>query len=316
MATKVLTEGEEVVSTAGSAVTIGVFDGVHRGHQWLLRRLRKLAGPDVPVVVVSFDPHPLQVLRPVAAPKMLTDVGQRLRMLDELGVADACLILTFDAARREQRAGEFIDQVLLDQLHAAHVMVGSDFRFGRDREGDVATLERAGRTAGFTTQAAPLLPVAAPLVNQPCSSTYIRRLVAQGRVDQAGLLLGRPHEVRGVVAGTSRPIGGRGTPVVVVRVLPTTALPVDGSYAGALLTADGRRWPAGLSIRQGVTAGAQPLVDVHAVGDLSSSIGHSVTLHFVRPLWVSDRDRLIAAVVSHADALGEASASGGWAAST
>lgn len=313
---KLLSEGEELSSAAGSAVTIGVFDGVHRGHRWLLRRLHKLAGVDTPVVVVSFDPHPLQILRPVAAPKMLTDVEQRLRLLDGLGVVDACLILTFDGARREQRAAEFIQQVLIDQLHAAHVMVGSDFRFGRDREGDVATLERAGQANGFSVQAAPLLPVAAPLVDQPCSSTYIRRLVAQGRVDQAALLLGRPHEVRGVVAGTSRPIGGRGTPVVVVRVAATAALPVDGSYAGALVTADGRRWPAGLSIRQGVTAGAQPLVDAHAVGDLGSSIGHSVTLHFARPLWVSDRDRLIAAAVSHADEMGQASASGGWGAIT
>jgi len=316
MRMKVLAAEEELPVERGSAVAIGVYDGLHCGHQWLLRRLRKLAGPTVPLTVVTFDPHPLQLLRPVSAPRMLTDIDQRLELLENMGIVDACLVLNFDADRQEQRAIEFIDDVVVGQLHARDVMVGSDFHFGRGREGDVTLLGRVGAVRGFNVQPVPLLPISSQAVNVPCSSTYIRGLVARGQVEHASRLLARAHGVRGIVVGTSRPMGGRGTPTVVVRASRYAALPAEGSYAGTLITPDGRRRMAGVSVRQGLMAHEQALLDVHIVGDAASLIDQRVGVELIRPIWASGRADLVAEMSAQAEEIARASAVGGWAGAT
>jgi riboflavin kinase/FMN adenylyltransferase len=218
---RVMDVHDELEPDSGAAVTIGVYDGVHRGHQWLLRRLRKQAGPHRPVVVVTFDPHPLAVIRPVAAPRVLTSLPRKLATLDQLGFVDACMVVPFDEARREQRASAFVHEILVERLHAAAVMVGTNFRFGRDREGDLDVLRACGERAEFAVDGAPLLPVS-PSVAAPCSSTRIRGLIRGGDLEDAARLLGRPHQVDGVVSGISRPRSSRGVPTTVLRV-PRTA---------------------------------------------------------------------------------------------
>ena len=311
---RVLGIGDRLDSGVRAAVTIGVYDGVHRGHQWLLRRLRKVSRPQAPLVVVTFDPHPLAVIRPVAAPRMLTSTARRLAILEALGFVDACLVVPFDLPRRQQRAADFVDEILVTLLHAETVMVGTDFRFGRDREGDIALLRELGRRRNFEAHSAPLLPVSSAESAEPCSSANIRGLIRLGRVSEAARLLSRPHQVDGVVAATSRPRGGRGVPTVVVRVDRAAALPVEGSYLGALIFGDGRRHVAGLSIRQGIVAGAHALVDAHLAGDFTSAIGNDVLLEFSSPLWASGRTEVASQVSTRADELGEAAAAGGWGA--
>jgi riboflavin kinase/FMN adenylyltransferase len=311
---RVLGTADKLDSGVRAAVTIGAYDGVHRGHQWLLRRLRKLSRPEAPVIVVTFDPHPLAVIRPVAAPRILTSTTRKLAILEGLGFVDACLIVPFDLSRREQRAADFVDEILVGLLHAETVMVGSDFRFGRDREGDIALLRELGGSRGYETHSAPLLPVSNTESAEPCSSTGVRALIRRGRVEQAARLLGRPHQVDGVVAGTSRPRGGRGVPTVVVRVDQAAALPVEGSYLGALVFGDGRHHVAGLSIRQGIVAGRNALVDAHLAGDFNSTIGNDVVLEFSAPLWASGRTEVASQVSTRADEIGKASAAGGWGA--
>lgn len=304
---------EEVLpGGVASAVTIGMYDGVHRGHQWLLRHVRRQAMTEgLRSVVVTFEPHPLQVLRPVAAPRLLSDLDLRLRLLDRAGV-DACLVVPFDLARQEQSAPAFVEQVLVGQLRAARVLVGADFRFGRNRAGDVAMLQQEGLRHGFQAHGLPLLPVSGSAAHLPCSSTYIRGLIAQGDVEHAGRLLDRPHEVAGVVVGTSRPVPGRGTPTVVVRVQAYRALPTEGSYAGSLLSATGRRLTASVSVRQGITAHDRALLDVHVVGEVASLIDQQVRVTLARRVWTDDHHDLYRQLARQAEDAARASAEGGW----
>jgi len=308
-----LSPGDVPSGAGGSAVSIGMYDGVHRGHQWLLRQLRRQAtAEELRSVVVTFEPHPLQVLRPVAAPRLLSDLDLRLRLLDRAGV-DACLVVPFDLVRQEQSAAAFVEEVLVGQLRTSRVLVGADFRFGRDRTGDVALLQEQGLRHGFRARGLPLLPVRSSAAHVPCSSTYIRGLIAQGDVELAGRLLDRPHEVDGVVVGTSRPAPGRGTPTVVVRVQAYRALPTEGSYAGALVTSSsGRRLTAGVSVRQGITAHDRALLDVHVVGEVASLIDQGVRVTLARRVWTTDRKELYLQLARQAEEAARASAAGGW----
>ncbi len=295
-----------------SAVTIGVYDGVHAGHQWLLRKLRQVAAREgLRTVVVTFDPHPLRVLRPVSAPRMLTDLDARVRLLAATGLVDACLVIEFDDVTSRQSPHDFVREVLVDRLHAAAVVVGEDFRFGHQRSGDVAELRRLGSEYGYSTLGVPLLP--AGRAGGACSSTYLPGLIRQGEVGRAAALLGRPHEVSGRVVSTSRPVAGRGTPTVVARVGEDRSLPVEGSYAGSIVTPDGRDRSAGVSIRQGITSGPA-LLDVHVVGDPRRLMDEPVRVRMRRRLWTSGKDELFGEILRGDEEMGRSLASGGWAA--
>ena len=227
-----------------SVVVIGNFDGVHRGHRTVLDRARRLAdagGHDL--VAVTFDPHPMAVLRPEHAPSMLTGVDARVALLAAAGV-DHVLVLPFTRDVAGWSPEEFVRRVLVETLHAAHVVVGANFRFGHRAAGDVATLRETGKVHGFEAEGVDL--DGGP---QVWSSTYVRTCLAAGDVAGAAEALGRPFAVRGeVVVGDRR---GRelGYPTANVPVLEGMAAPADGVYAGWLTRLDtGARFPAAISV--------------------------------------------------------------------
>lgn len=237
---------DEVPRDLGATVvSIGNFDGVHRGHQHVLRQARAAAdesGVDK-LVVVTFDPHPIAVLRPEHAPPTLTSIDTRVALLAEHGV-DAVLVVPFDRDIAAWTPEEFIDRVLTSTLHARAVVVGANFRFGKRAAGDVALLREAGAERGFSVEG-----VALDGGPQVWSSTYVRQCLATGDVAGAAEALGRQFTVRGaVVRGDQR---GRelGYPTANVPTPGNEAAPADGVYAGWLTRRDtGQRYPAAISV--------------------------------------------------------------------
>ncbi len=217
-------------ATPGSAVTIGVYDGLHIGHRRVIDELCRLAREEgLESVVVTFDRHPASVVRPESAPLQLTDLPQRLELLTSTGVDDV-FVLEFTEERAAESAEDFVDEVLVGQLRARVVLVGRDFHFGRGRGGNVALLERMGAERGFRVQPCDL--VADDHDQEVVSSTRIRALISAGDMAEAARLLGRPHEVRGlVVAEASGHSGaGEGSAGVSVDIPPTIILPPPGGY--------------------------------------------------------------------------------------
>ncbi len=237
---------EEVPADLGrTAVTIGNFDGVHLGHQHVVRRAREVANERGlrDVVAVTFDPHPFAVLRPEHAPLTLTTLTDRLRLLDLAG-ADDVLVLPFDREMAAWSPEEFIDRVIVDALHAAAVVVGGNFRFGYRAAGDVALLTEAGRTRDFEVTG-----VALDGGPQVWSSTYVRACVASGDVEGAAEALGRLFSVHGVVVEGDKRGRALGFPTANVPASEMAAVPADGVYAGRLRRLDtGEIFPAAISV--------------------------------------------------------------------
>lgn len=228
-----------------TAVTVGNFDGVHLGHQHVLSRTREVGAETgcVRTVVVTFDPHPMAVLRPEHSPPTLTGIDTRLRLLEGTGV-DAVLVVPFDLDVASWTPEEFIDRVLVDALHAGAVVVGANFRFGHRAAGDVALLAEAGRQRGFTVEG-----IALDGGPQVWSSTYVRNCLAGGDVSGAAEALGRPFAVRGVVTEGDRRGRELGFPTANVPARTGEAVPADGVYAGWLTRLDtGERFPAAISV--------------------------------------------------------------------
>jgi riboflavin kinase/FMN adenylyltransferase len=221
---------DEVPADLGpTVVTIGNFDGVHLGHQHVIARARDVAkrlGAGR-VVAVTFDPHPMAVLRPEHAPPTLTDIRQRVELLGEAGVDDV-LVVPFSRELAEWPPERFVTDVLVGTLHAAGVVVGANFRFGRRAAGDVTVLRELGSSLGFVTEGIPL--DGGP---QVWSSTYVRTCLAAGDVEGAAEALGRPVSVRGVVQQGDRRGRELGYPTANVGAR-STAAPADGVYAGTL----------------------------------------------------------------------------------
>ena len=240
---------DDVPADLGRTVAvIGNFDGVHQGHRHVVRRAREIADErGLRVVAVTFDPHPMAVLRPDHAPTTLTSIELRATLLADAG-ADAVLAVPFDRGVAGWSPQEFVERVLVEGLHAAAVVVGANFRFGNRAAGDVATLVEIGAALGeergFTAEGIPL--DGGP---QVWSSTYVRTCLAAGDVTGAAEALGRPYSVRGtVVQGDQR---GRelGYPTANVPTDGLTAAPADGVYAGWLTRRDtGERLPAAISV--------------------------------------------------------------------
>jgi riboflavin kinase/FMN adenylyltransferase len=212
-------------------VTIGAYDGVHLGHQAVIADVRRLAADaDARSVVLTFDKHPATVVRPESAPQLLTSPEQKLELLATTGV-DATVVLTFDEALAKESPDEFIERVLIGALAVKIVVVGEDFHFGAQRDGNVKLLERYGAEHDFSVDPVHLLG-RGDNIEEPISSTAIRRALAGGEVELAARMLGREHEVRGtVVMGDKR---GRllGFPTANVEVPNAICLPADGVYAG------------------------------------------------------------------------------------
>jgi riboflavin kinase / FMN adenylyltransferase len=228
-----------------TVVTIGNFDGVHLGHQHVVRRAVEVAGEVGvdDVVAVTFDPHPIAVLRPEHAPPTLTTIDERLALLEDAGVDDV-LVVPFSREIAGWTPEEFIDRIVVGALHAKAVVVGANFRFGNRAAGDCATLREAGATRDFVVEGITL--DGGP---QVWSSTYVRNCLAAGDVAGAAEALGRPFSVQGtVVKGDER---GRelGFPTANVPTDGVGAAPADGVYAGWLKRLDtGEELPAAISV--------------------------------------------------------------------
>jgi riboflavin kinase/FMN adenylyltransferase len=259
---------DDVPSTWGkSVVTVGVFDGVHRGHQLIISRAERTATElSLPFVVVTFDPHPDEVVRPGTHPPLLCTARFRTELLGRLG-ADAVCVLAFTREFSQLPAAEFVHTVLVDGLHAAAVVIGANFRFGHRAAGDVALLADLGEKYGFAAEGVPLLTDHGVTI----SSSGIRDLLAAGDVAGAARDLGRPHRVEGIVVrghGRGRALG---FPTANAEPPPMTAIPADGIYAGwlASLDSDGterERWPAAISVGTNPTfEGSARTVEAYAL---------------------------------------------------
>ena len=231
----------------GTAVAIGVFDGVHLGHQHVLAEARRLAAERRALsAVVTFDRHPAAVVRPESAPKLLTDLDQRLELLAALGM-DLTYVVSFDEAGSKESAEDFIDTVLVRCLSAKAVVVGADFHFGHQRRGNVGLLRTVGRPAGFEVDGIELLASKEEGVTA-ISSTAIRAALAAGDLLSANRMLGRPHEVRGTVVEGDRRGRELGYPTANVAVPADICLPADGIYAGWHLRPDGTAHPTAINL--------------------------------------------------------------------
>ncbi len=254
----------------GTVVTIGAYDGVHLGHRAVLAEVRDLAdkrGCDT--AVVTFEPHPATVVRPESAPLILTDLAQKLELLEACRV-DHVVVVAFDSARSRQSAADFVAETLVGCLHARAVVVGHDFHFGHRRQGTVPFLAERGSRHGFDVLGLSLQAEGGAAV----SSTRVRTLLQGGDVATAAGLLGRPHEVRGVVAHGDRRGREWGFPTANGAVPARICLPADGVYAGFYVHPDGTGTPAAISLGrrpQVYEAAGERLLEPHLLdweGDL------------------------------------------------
>jgi len=269
---------------AEMALAVGTFDGVHLGHQRLIRRLVEGARQEgLPAAVLTFEPHPLEVLRPGNGPRRLTLPEEKAAILAALGV-DMLLVMRFDGALAGMEAAEFCRRVLEDMLRARQVWVGFSFTFGRGGRGTPADLRRWGQERGVRVEVLPPVRVGGRVV----SSTAVREAVSRGAVGRARLMLGRPYGVTGrVVSGEGRG-GTLGYPTANVAYHPGKVMPAPGVYAVCVRCGEGG--PGGYL--PGVAnfgsrptfGGGEPRLEVHLVGTCADLYGSSVEVAFWRRL--------------------------------
>jgi riboflavin kinase / FMN adenylyltransferase len=280
-----------------SVVTIGNFDGVHRGHQQVLSRLIRTARLNkARSVAVTFDPHPAQVHRPQSAPELIMGLQDKLLALGELGL-DAILVMKYSLELASLTPEEFVGSVLVDALHASHVVIGHDARFGRGNSGDLNTMRELGAKFGFEvlvisefgSEGFPLHDDGGK--DRRCSSTWVREALMEGDVATAAAVLGRPHQMRGeVVHGAAR---GRalGFPTANLSHDASGFIPADGIYAGWLVDQAGTRWPAAISVGSNPTFdGVSRQVEAHVIDRPEETVedfdlyGQTVVVEFVARL--------------------------------
>ena len=289
-----------------SAVTIGVFDGVHRGHQEIIgtavKRSRDLG---LQSVVLTFDPHPAEVVRPGSHPAVLTEPGRKADLIEALGV-DALCVQPFTPEFSRLAPEAFVHDVLVEHLHAAAVVVGENFRFGHRAAGEVELLERLGRRFGFTVVVPPLVAADQGRASEGevvFSSTYIRACVAAGDVAAAAGALGRPHRLEGVVVRGDERGRQLGYPTANLLPGPYAAVPADGIYAGwCLLPRRGERYRAAVSIGTNPTfAGRERRVEPYLLDFDGDLYGERVALDFVAYLRETRAYDTAAALVAQID---------------
>jgi riboflavin kinase/FMN adenylyltransferase len=222
-------------------VLIGVFDGVHKGHQELLNRAKAIADGRQ-IIALTFDPHPTTVFAPDRAPTMLTTLADRVELLKIHG-ADQVAVMKFNEKFAAMSPNDFVKTILVDQLHASTVIVGKNFTYGHKAEGTVETLIESAAQYNFTVDAQELNADESEVI----SSTRIRSLVIDGSVEDARLLLGRPHRLDGVVVHGEKRGREIGYPTANLGKIVGQTIPADGVYAG-WLTVGINFWPAAISI--------------------------------------------------------------------
>ena len=277
---KILTPSSEPLGPGSSVVTIGVYDGVHLGHQATLARvIAEAHAAGRHAVVATFDRHPTEVVRPDRTPLMLCSLDERLRRLELLGL-DATMVIPFDEARAAESAEDFVKGLVVGHLGATRVVVGEDFRFGHGRRGDVSLLEQMGVQLGFSVEGVHL----DSSQGEPISSTRIRAALVEGNVTEACRLLGRPHEVGGeVIHGDGRGGPELGYPTANVQVPAGMAIPKVGIYAGWYQDDGTPRHPAAISVgrRPMFYESADPLVEAHLVDFEGDLYGRAAKVSFL-----------------------------------
>ncbi|MCZ4126432.1 bifunctional riboflavin kinase/FAD synthetase [Stutzerimonas balearica] len=260
----------------GCVATIGNFDGVHRGHQAILARLRERAAElGLPSCVVIFEPQPREFFAPDKAPARLTRLREKLCLLEQQGI-DQVLCLAFNRRLRELSAAEFVHAVLVEGLAVRHLEVGDDFRFGCDRAGDFDFLLRAGAAEGFSVEAATTIEVD----GQRVSSTRLREVLARGDLQAAQALLGRPFSLTGRIVHGQKLGRQLGAPTANVQ-LKRRSTPLSGVYMVSL-GLDGSPHPgvANIGMRPSVRSDGQPHLEVHLLDLQTDLYGRRVQVVF------------------------------------
>ncbi len=289
-----------ITDTRPTVATVGMFDGVHLGHRVLFDRvLSEAKERGARAGVVTFDPHPLEILAPDKAPCMLTTIEQRLRLFEEAGF-DVALVLPFNRELSALSPQDFAREALVEELNVCKILVGEDFRFGRDRAGDVAALRNIGEKDGFEAEAVGLVEGDEGKI----SSSDVRLLLRRGLVEAVTTLLGRPFRLAGtVVKGDER---GRtlGFPTANIKPHERACLPGLGVYAG-WLHHDGKRLPAAINVgvRPTFKTDDPPLTEVHVLDFEGDLYGAEVEVGFDYYLRPEERFADVDALVTqmHAD---------------
>ena len=266
-----------------AVITIGAYDGVHRGHRAVIAQVQARAAElGARSVVVTFDRHPASVIRPDAAPRLLTNASQKLELLADTGV-DATVVVPFSAAQARETPVNFVERVIVNALRTQAVIVGSDFHFGHMRQGNITLLRELGERHDFTCEPVVLIP-RADGVDEPISSTAIRRALAGGEIETATRLLGRALEVRGtVVTGDQR---GRtiGFATANVEIPNGMCLPSDGVYAGLYRRPDGSEHACAINLGRRPTFyvnAEHSLLEAHLLDFAGDLYGEHAAVTFV-----------------------------------
>jgi riboflavin kinase/FMN adenylyltransferase len=266
----------------GSVVTVGTFDGVHTGHREIVRRLsERAAARGLPAVLVTFRPHPLEVVNPSAAPMLLTPDDEQLDALADSGSVFV-VVLPFTAALARYSAEDFVMHLLRERYRMQEIIIGYDHGLGRGRQGDATLLAELGRSNRFGVE---VVPAALDAVGAPISSSSIRTSIAHGDLERARMALGRPYSVRGrVVRGAQR---GRdlGYPTLNIEFTPARKLlPPDGVYAVRAQTSRGA-FGGMMNLGGRPTFGdATRSLEVHLFGVGGDWYGESVSVEFIKRL--------------------------------
>ena len=274
-----------------TVVTVGMYDGVHRGHQSLIgTAVSRARAMGRPCLLLTFDPHPAEVVRPGSHPAILTSLDRKAELVAGLGV-DAMCVLPFTPEFMRLSPESFTHTVLVEHLHCALVLVGENFTYGHKAAGNVGTLATEGRRFGFAVEGVALAEDAADGREVTISSTYVRACVAAGDMVSAARSLGRPHRVDGIVVRGDRRGRDLGYPTANVESPPFTAVPADGVYAGHLVTRDPRsgvsreRFPAAISVGTNPTfQGSRRTVEAYVLDYDGDLYGEHVGVEFAQRL--------------------------------
>lgn len=272
------------IDAHGCVATIGNFDGVHLGHQRVLSQLAaKASEMSLPSVVILFEPQPLEYFKPDDAPARLMCLREKLEALSAQGI-DAVCCLRFDERLQQQSAVEFIERVLLEHLHIKHLVIGDDFRFGGDREGDFSLLKESGKSMGFSVENTPTCTEGTAPGNPRISSTEVRRALANSDFDRATQLLGKVFSISGRVLH-GRKVGRQlGFPTANLELRRLNS-PLSGVFAARVVRADGRRQDAVANIGSKPTIGQfQPNLEVHILEGCEDLYGERIQVEFVAKL--------------------------------
>lgn len=284
---QILVDGaDRVPAGMTTVVSIGAYDGIHRGHQLVLKSVVQLANErGCASGVVTFDRHPASITRPENAPLLLTDHNQRMELFEALGL-DYVYLVEFTQERAQTTEFDFAADVLVDRMSVVAVVVGEDFHFGKGRTGSVESLTEIGSNFGFEVVGLELLGsnLRVPGLAEPVSSTAVRRSLLGGDIARVNELLGRKFEIRGTVSQGDKRGRMIGFPTANIAARPGWAWPANGVYACWAVLPDGSRLPAAVNVGLRPTfhqRAEQPVLEVHVLDFSGDLYGQQLRVEFV-----------------------------------